>query len=298
MHMILERIRQFGEMIKFEHTVFALPFAYLGAFLANCDLPSGSQLLWITLAMVGARTAAMALNRLIDRHIDARNPRTASRALPKGLLSVTEVWFYVAAAWALLLVSAWQLNPLNQALPLTVRLMPIAVVVLTLYSYTKRFTWLCHFVLGLSLGLAPVGSWVGVTGRIEFPAVLLGLAVLTWVAGFDIIYACQDYDFDRQEGIYSIPAVFGIKNALLVSALLHVFTVFFLGWAGMILAMGYFYWLGVLVAVAILIYEHSLVTPTDLSKLDAAFFNMNGILSVLMFGFTFADLLFGHLISL
>ncbi len=293
-----ERIRQFGEMIKFEHTVFALPFAYLGAFLANRGLPSGNQLLWITLAMVGARTAAMALNRLIDRHIDARNPRTANRALPRGILSVTEVWFYVIASWVLLLVSAWQLNPLGLSVPLTVKLMPVAVLVLTVYSYTKRFTWLCHFILGLSLGLAPVGSWIGVTGRIEFPAVLLGLAVLTWVAGFDIIYACQDYDFDRQEGIYSIPAVFGIRKALIISAFLHVLTVAFLAWTGMVLALGYFYWLGVLVAVAILIYEHSLVTPADLSKLDAAFFNMNGILSVLMFVFTFADILFGYKISL
>ncbi len=298
MDMIFKRVRRFAEMIKFEHTVFALPFAYLGAFLANRGIPSGRQLLWITLAMVGARTAAMALNRLIDRHIDARNPRTADRALPKGLLTAYEVWLYVAASWALLLTSAWQLNPLHLAVPLTVKLMPVAVFILTAYSYTKRFTWTCHLILGLSLGLAPVGSWIGITGRIEFPAVLLGIAVLTWVAGFDIIYACQDYDFDRQEGIYSIPALFGIKKGLIISALLHVITFIFLGWAGLILNLGYFYWLGVFIAGVILVYEHSLVSPTDLSKLDAAFFNMNGILSVLMFIFTFADLVFGVRLSL
>ncbi|PKM81766.1 MAG: 4-hydroxybenzoate octaprenyltransferase [Firmicutes bacterium HGW-Firmicutes-14] len=296
--MALARIRIFAEMIKFEHTVFALPFAYLGAFLAKHGVPSGRQILWITLAMVGARTAAMALNRLIDRHIDARNPRTAARAIPKGLLSEAEVLFYIAASWALLLVAAWQLNPLNLAIPLTVKLMPIAVIVLTVYSYTKRFTWMCHFVLGLSLGLAPVGSWVGITGKLEFPSILIGLTVLTWVAGFDVIYACQDYDFDRREGIYSIPAVFGIKTALVSSALLHVITFIFLVWIGIITGLGYFYWLGVIAAAGILIYEHSLVTPTDLSRLDAAFFSMNGILSVMLFIFTFADILFGRGISL
>lgn len=292
--MALKRVRQFAEMIKFEHTVFALPFAYLGAFLAKGGLPSANQLLWITLAMVGARTAAMALNRLIDRHIDARNPRTANRALPKGLISQYEVWFYVVGSWALLLLSAWQLNPQNLTIPLTVRLMPIAVFVLTAYSYTKRFTWACHLVLGLSLGLAPVGSWVGITGQVQLPSVLLGLAVLTWVAGFDIIYACQDFKFDKNEGLNSIPVQFGIKNSLTVSSILHILTVLFLIWTGMVVDLGYIYWLGLLVVAGILIYEHRLVSPDDLSKLDAAFFNMNGILSVLVFIFTFADLIFGE----
>ena len=290
--MTFKRIRDFAEMIKFEHTVFALPFAYLGAFLANRGWPSGSQLLWISLAMVGARTAAMALNRLIDRHIDARNPRTAGRALPTGLLAVYEVWLYVAASWALLLVSAWQLNPLHQTVPLTVKLMPIAVFVLTMYPYTKRFTWTCHLILGLADGLAPAGAWVGVTGRFELPAVLLGLAVATWVAGFDLIYACQDYEFDMLERMCSIPAKFGIKVSLVTSAFLHVLTIVFLGWAGLVLNLGWVYWAGLIIATGIFIYEHSLVSPTDLSKLDAAFFNMNGILSVLVFVFTFADIMF------
>ncbi len=288
----LKRVRQFAEMIRFEHTVFALPFAYLGAFLADRGLPSGWQLLWITLAMVGARTAAMALNRLIDKQIDARNPRTANRALPRGLIKTYEVYLYIAASWALLLVAAWQLNPLHLAVPLTVKLMPVAVFILTIYPYTKRFTWTCHLVLGVADGLAPVGAWIGITGRMEFPALLLGLVVTTWVAGFDVIYACQDYEFDRQEGIYSIPALFGIKKALIASALLHLITVLFLGWAGLVLNMGWFYWLGLLFAGVLLVYEHSLVSPTDLSKLGAAFFNMNGILSVLVFAFTFADIMF------
>jgi len=289
--MIVKRVRYFSEMIKWEHTIFALPFAYMGAFMASGGFPSGHQLLWITLAMVGARTAAMALNRLIDRHIDARNPRTAERHIPKGILSVHEVWLYVAVSWALLLVSAWQLNPNHLAVPLTVKLMPIAVFVLTLYSYTKRFTWACHLVLGLSLGLAPVGSWVAVTGRIDFPSILIGAAVLTWVAGFDVIYACQDFEFDRKEGLKSVPSVFGIRKALFFSSLLHVLAILFLGWFGVEEGLGYIYWMGVIIAAAILVYEHSLVSATDLSKLDAAFFNMNGILSVLVFAFAFLDIL-------
>lgn len=295
---MLTRVRDFAEMIKFEHTIFALPFAYLGAFMAKRGLPSGSELLWITLAMVGARTAAMSLNRLIDRHIDALNPRTASRALPRGILSVAEVWFYVAVSWLLLLVAAWNLNPQNLPVPLTVKLMPIAVFVLTIYSYTKRFTWVCHLVLGLSLGLAPVGSWVGITGNIELPAVILGFAVLFWVAGFDVIYACQDFEFDRKAGLYSIPSVFGLRKALVISPLLHIVTVGLFIVVGIMLQMSYFYWLGILIATAILIYEHSLVSPTDLSKLDAAFFNMNGILSVLVFLFAVIDIFFGNIIKL
>lgn len=289
---MIKRVKTFSEMIKFEHTVFALPFAYLGAFLALRKIPAASQLLWITLAMVGARTAAMALNRLIDRHIDAKNPRTAERAIPKGLLNVTDVWLYVIASFGLMLVAAWQLNPLGLRVPLTVKLMPLAVVILSIYSYTKRFTWACHLVLGVAIGLAPVGSWVAVTGQVTWGAVVMGLAVATWVAGFDVIYACQDYEFDKAHGIYSVPARFGLRTALVFSALLHVITALTLIGLGIFMGLGYFYWLGVLVAIGILVYEHSLVTPSDLSRLDAAFFNMNGILSVLLFIFTFADIIY------
>ncbi len=295
---MIKRVKTFSEMIKFEHTVFALPFAYLGAFLALKKIPAASQLFWITLAMVGARTAAMALNRLIDRHIDARNPRTAERAIPKGQLHVWEVWLYVFVSFALLLIAAWQLNPLSLAVPLTVQLMPIAVIVLSIYSYTKRFTWICHLVLGVAIGLAPVGSWVAVSGRVDLPAVVMGLAVAAWVAGFDVIYACQDYEFDKNHGVYSVPARFGLRAALIISSAFHVITVILLFALGVYLGLGYFYWLGLLIATAILIYEHSLVSPTDLSRLDAAFFNMNGILSVLVFVFTFADIIYPTTVTL
>lgn len=284
---LITKMKIFAEMIKFEHTIFALPFAYLGAFLAAGGVPSFSQFFWITLAMVGARTAAMSLNRIIDRHIDARNPRTASRAIPRGLLSVSEVWVYAMLSFLLLWYAAAQLNTL------CVKLMPIAVFFLVIYSYTKRFTWLCHIVLGIAIGLAPLGAWVAIKGAIDIPGVLLGLAVATWIAGFDIIYACQDYDFDRRHGIYSIPSRFGLNKALLFARGLHLLTVLFLIATGILVGSGWFYYTGITVTIGILIREHSLVSPQDLSKVDIAFFNMNGIIAVLMFVFTLLDLLFG-----
>lgn len=292
----LKKIKTFGEMIKFEHTVFALPFAYLGAFVASKGFPTWWNLLWITLAMAGARTAAMSLNRLIDRKIDARNPRTSNRHLPKGLISVAEVWVYILLSFGLLLVAAWQLNPLDAPIPLTVKLMPIAVFFLTFYSYTKRFTWLCHIVLGISIGLAPVGSWVGITGFVGFPAVILGLAVAAWIAGFDVIYACQDIEFDRREKLHSIPARFGLRAALLFAKGLHLITVLLLVWLGVSVEMGLFYWLGIIISTVILVYEHSIISPADLSRLDVAFFNMNGILSVVLFVFTLFNYLLPNLI--
>jgi 4-hydroxybenzoate polyprenyltransferase len=287
---IRNKLRVFGEMIKFEHTIFALPFAYLGAFMAQVytdggRIPSGIKLLWITLAMVGARTAAMSLNRLIDRHIDALNPRTKDRAIPKGLLSVFEVWVYIILSFGLLGFAAWQLNPLS------LKLMPIAVFFLVLYSYMKRISWLCHIVLGISLGLAPIGAWVGVRGTLDLPPILLGIAVTFWSAGFDVYYSCQDVDFDVKAGLHSIPSHFGVKSSLLIAGLFHLITSIFLVAVAFTMALGWFYLLGVLVAIAILLYEHSLVKPGDLSKLNAAFFNMNGILSVIMFIFTLADIL-------
>ena len=217
----MTKFKIFLEMIKFEHTIFALPFAYLGAFLAaryeaTGGIPTVSQLFWITLAMIGARTAAMSLNRVIDRHIDARNPRTATRALPIGLLGTAEVYGYILLSFILLSFAAYKLNLL------ALELMPIAVFFLVLYSYTKRFTWSCHFVLGIALGLAPAGAWIGITGHWALPPVLLGLGVMTWTAGFDIVYACQDVEFDRQEGLHSIPAKFGLTRGLELSAFLHV----------------------------------------------------------------------------
>lgn len=274
------KLNIFLEMIKFEHTIFALPFAYLGAFLAAGGIPTAHQLFWITMAMLGARTAAMSLNRLIDRHIDALNPRTANRALPRGLISVLEVGVYTVLSFLLLFFAAWQLNDL------CVRLLPIAVFILVIYSYTKRWTWGCHLVLGLADSLAPMGAWVAVRASLDLPAIVLGLGMGLWVAGFDIIYACQDYDFDRQHGIHSIPARFGKEKALFIARVLHGTSLSFLVALGVLLQLGVVYFVGVVVAGLILIHEHRLVSPEDLSRLNIAFLQMNGYLSVLMFIFT------------
>lgn len=285
-------------MIKFEHTIFALPFAYMGALLGSrfsfhhdpsqalttTGWPTGWQLLWITLAMVGARSAAMALNRLIDRFIDAKNPRTKKRAIPAGLLSVKEVLLFILGSFALLFVSAYMLNPL------AVKLLPIAVFVLVIYSYTKRFTWACHFVLGIALGLAPLGGWVGTTGTLHWESLLLFFTVVFWTAGFDIIYATQDVDFDRKAGLYSVPSYFGIAKGLWISRSCHLLTVLFLVSLYLVTPLGWLYLVGCLLAALILIYEHSLVKADDLSKVDVAFFTMNGILSVIVFIFTLADM--------
>lgn len=280
----MQKFKVFLEMIKFEHTVFALPFAYLGAFLASRGLPSASKLLWITLAMVGARTAAMSLNRLLDRHIDARNPRTAVRALPTGLLGVGEVYIYVVLSFLLLGYSAYQLNLL------ALKLMPIAVFFLVFYSYTKRFTWACHFVLGVALGLAPIGAWIGITGHWALSPVLLGLGIVAWVAGFDIVYACQDVEFDRQEGLHSIPARFGMQRGLEISGLLHIFAPVLFVAVGLLLQLHILYYSGVGIAIVLLFRQHRLVSAADLTKVGIAFFNLNGYLSVLMFVFSVLDL--------
>ncbi len=284
--MVFKKIKIFLEMIKFEHTIFALPFAYVGALITEMKIPAAHDIIWITLAMVGARTAAMSLNRIIDRRIDTRNPRTAGRALPKGLLKVSEVWVYVFLSFALLLYSASQLSPL------AFRLFPVAVLVLLTYSFTKRFSWACHLFLGTALGLAPLGSWIAITNRFDLAPVLLSIGVIFWVAGFDIIYACDDYEFDRKEGLYSIPARFGIKNALIISTVFHVIAAVFILAAGLVLQLGVFYLAGVSVAVVILFYQHTLVSPDDLSKAGVAFFNLNGVLSIVVFAFTFLDVLY------
>ena len=285
---MIRKIRIFLEMIKFEHTLFALPFAFVGAILGAVTqqqrLPEWSEVGWILLAMVGARSAAMGLNRLIDKTIDGRNPRTAIRALPAGLLKSGEVILFIIVSLALLFWAASQLNVLS------VKLLPIAVIMLVFYSYTKRFTWLCHIVLGLTLGLAPLGGWVAVTGEITFPALILYVSVSLWTAGFDVIYACQDVEFDRKEGLYSLPARFGIARSLLMARAMHVVTA--VGFALLLLMtdLGWWYAVGVLLAVSLLFYEHRLVKPDDLSKLNAAFFTMNGVLSAVVFLFTFIDL--------
>jgi 4-hydroxybenzoate polyprenyltransferase len=285
---VLKKLKIFLEMIKFEHTLFALPFAYMGAILGsmvlNNMLPSWSQIGWITLAMVGARSAAMGLNRVIDKVIDAKNPRTAGRAIPAGLLSSKEVLLFILIALVILFVATYQLNTL------CMELLPIAVFFLVFYSYTKRFTWACHLILGLTIALAPLGGWVAVTGKIDGVSIVFYLTVAFWTAGFDVIYACQDIEFDRKEGLYSIPSRFGIAKALVLAKLFHVLTA--VGFMGLyfLTDLSWVYFAGIILAYMVLIYEHRLVTPKDLSKLNTAFFTMNGVLSVLVFISTWIDL--------
>lgn len=281
----MSKFKVFLEMIKIEHTIFALPFAYLGAFLASRGIPTASDLIWITLAMVGARTAAMSLNRLIDRHIDARNPRTSARAIPSGLLGVGEVYIYTLISFLILGVSAYQLNLL------AFKLMPIAMFFLVLYPYTKRFTWACHLVLGIALGLGPLGAWIGVTGQWALTPVLLGLGVMLWVAGFDIVYACQDAEFDRREGLHSIPSVFGLTRGLEISTVFHVIAALLFIIVGVLAGLHWLYFVGIMISIYLLFRQHRIVSASDLSKVGVAFFNLNGYLSVVLFLFSIVDLL-------
>jgi 4-hydroxybenzoate polyprenyltransferase len=272
------RFRTVLEMIKFEHSVFALPFALVGALLAAStahELPTWRQILWIIVAMVGARSAAMTVNRIADRAYDAKNPRTANRALPKGELSVGFAWMFTIAASALLVIAAWQLNPL------ALRLSPVALAVLFFYSYTKRFTSWAHFVLGFCLGMSPAAAWIAIRGSLDWRMLILCAAVTLWVGGFDVLYACQDVEFDKQAGLYSIPKRFGVANALLIARGLHIVMVTLLAWLAFSFGLGWPAWMGICVVAALLAYEHSLVKPNDLSKMNAAFFTVNGYISLL-----------------
>jgi len=280
----LKRLVIVLEMIKFEHTVFALPFAFLGSFLAAQGCPSFQKVLWILMAMVGARSAAMAFNRLVDRRIDKENPRTASRALPRRLLTPSFVAVFIVCSAAIFFFSAWMLNPL------AFRLSPLALAIVLLYSFAKRFTWFSHLILGLSLAIAPVGGWVAVRGSLNIEPFFLAAAVAFWVGGFDIIYACQDVDFDRKHQLQSIPGRLGIRNALFVSRGFHVIMVAFL-----IATLGVFNlsgisWFGLFLVILGLGYEHSLVKANDLSRVNAAFFVMNGLISMAFFVFVGVDL--------
>jgi 4-hydroxybenzoate polyprenyltransferase len=286
--MAFDKVKIYLEMIKFQHSIFALPFAYLGAFLAEMKVPDMKTLLWITLAMVGARSFAMAANRLIDAEIDRRNPRTAERALPKGLLSISNVIIFALMSLGFFLFAVYNLAPVCRYL------WPFAVIPFIIYPYTKRFTWLSHIVLGLCLGLAPVGAWVALTNTISAEPLIIGAAVLLWVAGFDVFYAMQDRDFDLRENLHSIPARFGIHASLTLTKLFHLISICLFCWAGLRLNLGFFYFAGVFIAGALLAYENSLVKPNDLSKLNVAFFTMNGIISVVVFSFAAAEVVFGR----
>lgn len=273
------------EMIKWEHSVFALPFALCGAMLAADGLPSLRQLAWITVAMVAARSAAMAFNRLADVTIDAANPRTRSRALPAGTLTVRFVRLFIVTACAVFVFSAWQLNRLAFLLS------PLALAILLFYSYTKRFTRWSHLVLGMTLGIAPAAAWIAVRGSLDPRILLLTAAVTFWVGGFDVLYSCQDFDFDRAAGLHSIPRHIGIPGALWIARGFHLLMLLLLVALLIVFGLGKVAIFGVLAVAALLSYEHSLVSPHDLSKLNAAFFTMNGVISVVFFFFVAGDLL-------
>ena len=277
--------RRFAALVKIEHTVFALPFAYVGALLAVGGVPGAADLLWITLAMVGARSLAMGLNRLIDARIDAANPRTAGRELPRGALSSVQVLAFCAASLALFLVAVWQLDPLVRWL------WPIPVAGFVIYPYLKRWTWLSHLWLGAVDGLAPVGAWVALTGDLPWQAWVLGGGVAVWIAGFDLFYSLLDLEFDRAATLYSWATRFGERGVFRGARALHIATVALLTVAGLGLDVGAAYWAGVVAVALLLLYEHRLVRPGDLGRLDAAFFTVNGVISVLFCGFVLVDVL-------
>jgi len=288
------RLRVFFDLVKFEHTVFALPFAYLGMMLAAYQgfsrggWPGWAKFVWITMAMIAARTLAMSVNRLADCELDARNPRTASRPLQRGLISPRAVAVYAALSLAVLTAAAWQLNPL------CLKLLPGALVFLVGYHYTKRFTWLSHWILGFTDGLAAPGAWAAVRGSIfawaDLPAWLLLLAITFWIGGFDLIYACQDVEVDRRNGLHSVPADFSVATALRLARVCHALTLALLAGVGLVMSLSWPFWVGLTAVAALLVYEHSLVSPNDLSRLDVAFFNVNGYISITVFAATFAAL--------
>ncbi len=284
---MLDRLKVFLEMIKFEHTVFALPFAYLGAFLAAGGLPPLRVCWWILVAMVGARTAAMGFNRIVDRRFDALNPRTSNRAIPKGEIGVGEAWAMVVVSALLFFLAAWELNPL------AFRLSPLVLGVTLAYSYTKRFTAWCHLFLGFAIGLAPSAGWIAVKGSWELLPGLVTLGVMFWVAGFDILYACMDAEFDRRMGLHSIPAWLGIRRAFYLSALFHGVAFLIFCYVGLAAHLNWIYFAGLAAVSIFFVMQRVAVSPDDLSRMDMAFFTLNGAVSMVMFAATAAALLMG-----
>ncbi len=291
MNAFLTRTKLLMEMVKIEHTLFALPFALISFLLAIRHTPGGfnaGTLLWIVLAMVGARSAAMAFNRLADAEIDAQNPRTARRHIPAGLLSRAQVWAFLFVAVALFELAAWRLNRLCFLLS------PVALLAILGYSYTKRFTALCHLFLGFAIGIAPIGAWLAVRGAFDIVPLLIGAAVMLWIGGFDIIYALQDYEFDRASNLFSLPKALGKARALTVSRLMHTLMLALLVTVGILYGLHVIYFVGVAVVAGLILYEQSLVTPDDLSRVDLAFFTLNGWVSVSLFAFVLLDSLLLH----
>ncbi|MGI6706819.1 MAG: UbiA-like polyprenyltransferase [Clostridia bacterium] len=287
--MVLSKLKTYGDLVMFQHTLFALPFALIGVLLAAGGLPTGWQLFWVLVAMFGARNGANALNRLVDSEIDAMNPRTVHRHLPRGLVKKWEVALLVLICFVLFVLAAYMLNPLCLAL------LPIPMAIFVLYSYTKRFTWLCHLILGAGCGGAPMGGWLAIRGAITYPDIippfLLWGAVALWVAGFDIIYGTQDVEFDRNHGLHSIPAAFGIPKALWISRAFHFIAVILLAGVGLIMDLGWLYWIGTVVVAGLLVYEHSLVSPDNPEQVKIASYSVNEIIGVFMLVFTFLDVM-------
>jgi 4-hydroxybenzoate polyprenyltransferase len=279
---VIRRLSLFSSAIKVEHTVFALPFAYVAMVLAADGWPGWHVAIWVTLALLGARTTAMALNRLIDRAIDSRNPRTQSRHLPSGLLGPFDMVIGAVAGAVLLFVAAWQLNPLCFILA------PFALIFLVGYPYTKRFTVASHWILGFTDGIAAAGGWIAVRGHFDTPAFILWFAVTVWIAGFDLIYACQDVDFDRREGLHSVPARYGTAVALRLARICHLLTVLALAVLPLFVPLAWPYYVGLAAVAGLFIYEHSLVSPGDLSRAGVAFFNVNGYISLIVLASTVA----------
>lgn len=291
------RIRTILEMIKFEHSVFALPFALTGALLAAryapipgmvSGLPSWRQIVWIVVAMVGARSWAMTLNRIIDLRYDRENPRTKTRALATGALTVGFAWFFAAAAAAVLVIAAWQLNRL------ALELSPVALAVLFFYSYTKRFTSWSHLVLGFCLGMSPAAAWIAIAGSLDARMLILCGAVTLWVGGFDVLYACQDVEYDKSVDLFSVPKRFGIAHALMIARAMHVVMIALLAWLAWSFHLPWPAWAGIAVVASLLAYEHSLVSPNDLSRMNAAFFAVNGYISILFLLFWGAAVAVAH----
>lgn len=285
MKMAIDKAVLYLRMIKFSHSIFALPFAFTGAILAASGIPSPYQIFWITVSMVSARSFAMGLNRIIDRNIDAINPRTSKREIPSGKIKLTEAWIFVLIFLILFIFSAYKLNPL------CFKLSPIAIFFLFIYSYTKRFTWLSHIILGITISAAPLGAWIAVRGSLDMEIIPLSLSVVFWLSGFDILYALQDIEFDKSYGLYSIPSRFGIKRSLIISRFFHFITWSLLILTGIIFHLSFLYWIGILIISLLLFYEHRLIKPNDLSKLNMAFFNMNGYISLTVFIFTLLSLI-------
>jgi 4-hydroxybenzoate polyprenyltransferase len=281
---IIEKIASYLKMIKFEHSIFALPFAFTSALIAARGLPTLKQIIFLTIAMVSARTAAMGMNRIIDRNIDRLNPRTKNREIPAGIINVKDAVIFTIISIICLIISAYFLNPL------CLQLSPIAIGILFIYSYTKRFTWFSHVVLGIAISLAPLGAWIAITGSVDIQILPLVIGIIFWLTGFDILYALQDMEFDRSVGLYSIPQTFGAVKSLVIARICHFMTWALLIVTGYIFGLGIFYFIGMGIVTGLLIYEHSLVKGNDFSRLDMAFFNMNGYISAVVFVFTGLDI--------